>query len=99
MPGIADKFTQSAQGRLRWPGMTTSLFPRELFAKCESFRGDLGLLGSQIAVHHSPATRAQIGPVLEHAGGNFRNVGDLGAAEAKRVAGAHLLRLGAKGKA
>jgi hypothetical protein len=25
MPGIADKFTQSAQGRLLWPGMTTSL--------------------------------------------------------------------------
>jgi hypothetical protein len=23
MPGIADKFTQSAQGRLLWPGMTT----------------------------------------------------------------------------
>jgi hypothetical protein len=23
MPGIADKFTQSAQGRLRWPGMTS----------------------------------------------------------------------------
>jgi hypothetical protein len=22
MPGIADKFTQSAQGRLLWPGMT-----------------------------------------------------------------------------
>ena len=22
MPGIADKFTQSAQGRLIWPGMT-----------------------------------------------------------------------------
>src|ERR1700738_3211369 len=75
MPGIADKFTQSAQGRLRWPGMTASLFPKELFAKCESFRGDLGLLDSQVAVHHSPATRAQIGPVLEHAGSNFRNVG------------------------
>jgi hypothetical protein len=23
MPGIADKFTQSAQGRLLWPGMTS----------------------------------------------------------------------------
>jgi hypothetical protein len=23
MPGIADKFTQSAQGRLPWPGMTS----------------------------------------------------------------------------
>jgi hypothetical protein len=23
MPGIADKFTQSAQGRLRWPGTTS----------------------------------------------------------------------------
>jgi hypothetical protein len=22
MPGIADKFTQSARGRLLWPGMT-----------------------------------------------------------------------------
>ncbi|MEA2862656.1 MAG: hypothetical protein QOC84_612, partial [Bradyrhizobium sp.] len=22
MPGIADKFTRSAQGRLLWPGMT-----------------------------------------------------------------------------
>jgi len=25
MPGIADKFTQSAQGRLLWPGMTVGL--------------------------------------------------------------------------
>src|SRR5882757_7444057 len=24
MPGIADKFTQSAQGRLKWPGMTNA---------------------------------------------------------------------------
>src|ERR1700692_1435760 len=29
MPGIADQFTQSAQGRLLWPGMTaTNAFPR-----------------------------------------------------------------------
>jgi hypothetical protein len=29
MPGIADRFTQSAQGRLLWPGMTaTNAFPR-----------------------------------------------------------------------
>src|SRR6267142_4587617 len=27
MPGIADKFTQSAQGRLLWPGMTNSTRP------------------------------------------------------------------------
>jgi len=26
MPGIADKFTQSAQGRLLWPGMTKIIF-------------------------------------------------------------------------
>src|SRR5712691_10477017 len=34
MPGIADKFTQSAQARLLWPGMTksVSLSP----AKCQS---------------------------------------------------------------
>ena len=25
MPGIADKFTQSAQGRLLWPGMTANV--------------------------------------------------------------------------
>ena len=25
MPGIADKFTQSAQDRLLWPGMTTGV--------------------------------------------------------------------------
>jgi hypothetical protein len=25
MPGIADKFTQSAQGRLLWPGMTIAM--------------------------------------------------------------------------
>jgi enamine deaminase RidA (YjgF/YER057c/UK114 family) len=25
MPGIADKFTQSAQGRLLWPGMTSEI--------------------------------------------------------------------------
>ena len=28
MPGIADKFTQSAQGRLLWPGMTRKLEAR-----------------------------------------------------------------------
>jgi hypothetical protein len=27
MPGIADKFTQSAQGRLLWPGMTVWVPP------------------------------------------------------------------------
>jgi hypothetical protein len=26
MPGIADKFTQSAQSRLLWPGMTEKMF-------------------------------------------------------------------------
>jgi hypothetical protein len=29
MPGIADKFTQSAQGRLLWPGMTNSMLMLE----------------------------------------------------------------------
>jgi hypothetical protein len=28
MPGIADKYTQSAQGRPLWPGMTTNFAAR-----------------------------------------------------------------------
>src|SRR6185369_5096440 len=53
----------------------------------------------EIAVHHRTAAGAQIGALLHHADGDPRNVRDLGAAEAERVAGTHLLRLGAEGKA
>ena len=67
--------------------------------KLELLRGDLAGLFAQIAVHHCPTARAQVRLVLDHAGGNFRNVGDLRAAQAEGVAGAHLLRLGAEGKA
>jgi ABC-type dipeptide/oligopeptide/nickel transport system permease component len=48
--------------------------------------GDLpGFL--EVVVHHGTATAAQIGPLLHPAGGDPRNVRDLGAAEAERVAG------------
>src|SRR4029077_10445162 len=53
----------------------------------------------ELAVHHGAAAAAQIGALLDHAGGDPRNVRDLGAAEAERVAGTHLLRLGTEGKA
>ena len=65
---------------------------------CRLLSGDLpGFL--EIAVHHGTATAAQLRPRLDHAGGDPRNVRDLGAAEAECVAGTHLLRLGAEGKA
>jgi hypothetical protein len=37
MPGIADKFTQSAQSRLLWPGMTTGSVAR---ARIQRFATD-----------------------------------------------------------
>jgi hypothetical protein len=43
--------------------------------------------------------RAEFGTVLDHAGGNLRNIGDFGAAKAECVARAHLLRFGGVGEA
>ena len=50
-------------------------------------------------IHDGSAAAAQLRTVLDHAGGDLRDVGDFGAAQAERVAGAHLLRLGAEGEA
>src|SRR5213593_5303853 len=78
---------------------STQAFPR---AKRESrlLRGELaGFLGGEIAIHHGAAARAQIGAMLDHAGRDFRNVRDFRAAEAKCIAGAHLLRFRAEGEA
>ena|SRR5882724_10368993 len=36
MPGIADKFTQSAQGRLLWPGMTSFATETDFIGCCLS---------------------------------------------------------------
>ena len=60
---------------------------------------DLAGLRGRIPVHHGSAPGAQIGPMLHHAGGDFRNIGDFGTAQAERIAGAHPLYLGAEGKA
>jgi hypothetical protein len=43
--------------------------------------------------------QGEIGTVLDHARGDLRNIGNFGAAQARRVAGAHLLRLGREGEA
>src|ERR1700722_16618417 len=62
-------------------------------AYCGLLGRDLARLLGQIPVHHGSATRAQVGPMLHHARGDFRNIGDFRTAQAKRIAGAHLLRL------
>ena len=62
-------------------------------------RGDLLASGRRDPVHHGPAAAAQLGAMLEHAGGDRGNVRDFRAAQAERVAGAHLLRFGAEGEA
>src|SRR5258705_12590257 len=53
MPGIADKFTQSAQGRLLWPGMTKTLRPvrvvQHVFA--EIALAAVGARGGVVAEH------------------------------------------------
>src|SRR5258705_6602723 len=68
-------------------------------ANQKSVRGNLVRLPRrEVAIHDGAATRAQIGAVLVHAGGDLRDVRDLVAAQAEGVAGAHLLRLGAEGE-
>jgi len=37
MPGIADKFTQSAQGRLLWPGMTSFAIKRHFTSETSAY--------------------------------------------------------------
>src|SRR5262245_6101343 len=65
----------------------------------KSVRGDLArLLGREVAVHHGTATRRKRGAMLVHAGGDLRNVRDLTAAEAERVARALLLGFRTVGK-
>src|SRR5258705_6868820 len=57
MPGIADKFTQSAQGRLLWPGMTRG---------CARSRGEGALLHRPL-----PGPRSAGRGVLEATPGGF----------------------------
>src|SRR3954469_21309298 len=68
-----------------------------VFREPRSFRllnGDLGLLGGEFALHYVAATTGQVGPILHHAGGDLRNVGDFRAAEAEGIARALRLGLG-----
>src|SRR4029078_7274545 len=55
------------------------------------FRRHLAGLRGEIAIHHGTATAGEVGALLHHAGGDLRNVRDFGAAEAERIARAHLL--------
>jgi hypothetical protein len=58
--------------------------------------GNLSRLLHEIPIHHGPAASAQADPMLHHARRYAINVRNFRAAEAKRVPGAHLLRLGAE---
>jgi hypothetical protein len=58
MPGIADKFTQSAQGRLLWPGMTIFLvgwFRARFSGRCVSRGVSRRRLAQTIAAQAIPA--------------------------------------------
>ena len=50
-------------------------------------------------IHHCAAARAEFGAMLDHAGGDFRDIGNFSGAKAERIARAHLLCIGAESKA
>src|SRR3954451_19968255 len=65
----------------------------------ELLRREFTALGGEIAVQHGAATAGETGALLDHAGGDFRDVGNFRTAQPERIAGAHRLRFGAESKA
>jgi hypothetical protein len=80
------------------PHDRTSLFDLRVDAYSQLLSGNLRRLLRKVFVHHVPATDTQAGALSHHASRDAGNVGDFRTAETKRIAGTHLLRLGAKGK-
>src|SRR5258705_12592855 len=64
----------------------------------ELLGGALARLRRRLLVHHGPASGAQIGPVLLHAGGGGSHIGGFRSARAEPTAGGHLVRLSMGGK-
>jgi hypothetical protein len=80
LPVSFDIAAQQVSGQVRWCGGIGSGFFLQLF------RCGLG----EIAIHHGPAACAQTHALLHHAGGDPRDIGNLGAAQPERIPPVHI---------